>query len=712
MSGRDEPRIAVEPSLLREVRAVVFALVALSVSVVLHSWAHGGAPAPTGILAGAGLTLGLGVLVANRRRGLPVIGGALTVAQAVLHVVFSLSEGPGHVMAPPQPTGAMLGAHVLAGVLTAGWLFAGEAAVWRVARWLARSVPGLARLFALASRRVSVPAPRRVRPGLVAAAVAVFEPTWLRSAPRRGPPRTAAAGAALATARQWLLCPARPRGPPPAGTRLEHLVTLNADPPRELTAADTAAEPPLDTPAATADARPPRPARWALLRRLHFYAGIFVAPFLFVAALTGLAYTLAPQLNQLVYGHELTVDSVRDTKVPLADQVAAARKAHPDGTLTTVSVLDDPEATTQISFSTPALAADDKASTVYVDPYTGEVRGTLTTWYNATPLQTWLDSFHRTLNLGDTGRLYSELAASWLWVIALGGFALWIGRKRAYRGTRGRTFRPDLKAKGVRRTRGWHAAVGLWIIVGLLFLSATGLTWSQYAGARFGAALDAVQGHAPELDTVLSGPKAHHGATTATGPRATDLPDGVSLDQVLRAAGPMTGRIDVTIPADSGTAYSVAQDDGTWPVGFDQVAVDPRSGDVTQRVEYEDWPFLAKLTKVGIRAHMGELFGVVNQILLAGIALGLLCVIVWGYRMWWQRRPTRADRKAPLGSPPPRGGWRTLPRWFLVVGVPVTLFVAWAMPLLGLTLGAFLVFDLLVGAFRWALRTPAPRLTE
>jgi uncharacterized iron-regulated membrane protein len=264
---------------------------------------------------------------------------------------------------------------------------------------------------------------------------------------------------------------------PPPGTRAETSSAV-ANPPVEEERLST------EPVGAKAPVRPSRPARWALLRRMHFYAGIFVAPFLFVAALTGLAYTLAPQINQVVYGHELSVDRVGDSKVLLAEQVAAARQAHPDGTLTTVSVFDDPEATTQIAFSTPELAAEDKASTVYVDPYTGEVRGTLTTWYGATPIQTWLDSLHRTLNLGDTGRMYSELAASWLWVISLGGLVLWIGRKRAYRGERAarrRAVLPNLTVKGVRRTCGWHASVGVWIIVGLLFLSATGLTWSQYA---------------------------------------------------------------------------------------------------------------------------------------------------------------------------------------------------------------------------------------
>ena len=58
------------------------------------------------------------------------------------------------------------------------------------------------------------------------------------------------------------------------------------------------------------DRRPPASA-WALLRplvlRLHFYAGVLVAPFLTVAALTGIVYVFSPQLSDLVYSDELLV---------------------------------------------------------------------------------------------------------------------------------------------------------------------------------------------------------------------------------------------------------------------------------------------------------------------------------------------------------------------------------------------------------------------
>ncbi|RKR86467.1 PepSY-associated transmembrane protein [Micromonospora pisi] len=105
------------------------------------------------------------------------------------------------------------------------------------------------------------------------------------------------------------------------------------------------------------------------------------------------------------------------------------------------------------------------------------------------------------------------------------------------------------------------------------------------------------------------------------------------------------------------------------------------------------------MSSLGVSAHMAILFGPANQILLAALALGLLCVIVWGYRMWWQRRPTRADRRAVVGAPPvSRGAWRKLPTWVFAVGVPVVFAIGWVLPLFGVPLLAFLVVDLIIGA--------------
>jgi uncharacterized iron-regulated membrane protein len=462
----------------------------------------------------------------------------------------------------------------------------------------------------------------------------------------------------------------------------------------------TAATPPAEQPAesgtttevAAGRRRGPATSIEPLLRRLHFYAGVFVAPFLLVAALTGLAYTITPQLDQIAYYDQLHVAQVGTSTVPLAEQVAAAQEIVPDGSVVTVAPPAAPDATTKVVFAVPDLT-DDRNLTVYVDPYTGQVRGQLTTWFGSTPITTWLDDLHRHLHLGETGTLYTELAASWLWVLVLGGIVLWWRRQRRVR----RMIRPELTAAvGVRRTRGWHASTGVWIGIVLLVLSATGLTWSTYAGARFDLVQEAFDSTSLTPDTTLAaaGHEGHTGGTAANTP--TDVS---AVDTVLSAAreAGLDGPVDITPAAEAGQAWTVAQTDNVWPVRRDVIAVDPAGGAVTDRVPFADQPLLAQLSTLGVQAHMGILFGPVNQIVLALTAIGLLGMILWGYRMWWQRRPTRADRRRPLGDPPARGTWRHLPPGLLITGILAVAALCWALPLLGWSLAIFLIIDAVTG---------------
>jgi uncharacterized iron-regulated membrane protein len=434
------------------------------------------------------------------------------------------------------------------------------------------------------------------------------------------------------------------------------------------------------------------PGTWAQLRplvlRLHFYAGVLVAPFLLVAGLTGLAYVFTPQLNDLVYARELfSTDPIAPPR-PLDAQVAAAVAAAPPGTLHSVVVPGDPARTTSVVFDVPGLP-EDVQHTVYVDPATAQVRGAHDTWFAATPLQTTLDGLHRHLLLGEPGRVYSEMAASWLPVLVVGGLALWIGRRRTRR--RSLVLPPLGAPPGRARIRGWHATTAVWLLVGLAFISVTGLTWSTYAGQRFSAVITSLQGTEPELaaDPVPVPP----GAVT------------IGLDEAVeraRAAG-LQDRLSVLVPAEPGEPFQVSEDADTWPVQRDQVALHPYTGAVTSAVAWADHPLLAKLTDIGILTHMGLLFGLPNQLALAALAAGLLCVLFWGYRMAWLRRPTR--RSARLAAPAPRGTLRALsePVGFAVVLAAVV--AGWLMPVFGVSLLAFLLLDAVVGAL--ARRRPA-----
>ncbi len=422
---------------------------------------------------------------------------------------------------------------------------------------------------------------------------------------------------------------------------------------------------------------------------MHFYAGILIAPFLLVAAASGLLYALSFQAEKIVYRHELEVP-VGDRAVPLSQQVDAARRAHPDNTVTAVWPAHEEGTTTRVLMSGPDVE-EGRSLAVFVDPYTAQIRGALPSYGSsgALPLRTWLSELHRDLHLGEPGRVYSELAASWMGVVALGGLALWLGRRRA---SKRALFLPEGGPRSRRRTLSWHGTVGLWATAGLLGLSATGLTWSTYAGENIGALREQLGGATPAvsaaLDRVATAGGGHedhdgHGSGHAEAPGAPA--QDIGIDRAVRAAAEagVSGEIAVAMPTDV-TGYTVKETDRQYPVNLDAVALDPADGTVLDTVRYADYPLLAKLTSIGIALHMGTYLGLANQLALALLGLALILLVLWGYRMWWLRRP---------GKPVPAGAWRKVPVTMLLPLAALVALTGWFVPLLGLSLLAFLAID-------------------
>lgn len=432
-----------------------------------------------------------------------------------------------------------------------------------------------------------------------------------------------------------------------------------------------------------------------LVRRLHLFAGVLVAPLLAVLCLTGIAYALSPQLNTLAYHHELYVDHPGPARASLADQVRAVGEAMPRGHVADVRPAPDADRTTAVDVAVPGMSEaggsfSQRYRTVYVDPTTGHVRGSLDTVSGRTPPQQWLRDLHGSLHLGTVGRWYSELAASWLPFVVTGGLLLWLARRR---GTVREFFLPRRGMRpGRRRIMGRHAVAGVWLTVGLLFLTATGLTWSHYAGDRFHALVDALHGRTPHLAVAA--------APHTPGAPTIDLDTAAST---ARHAG-LWAPLRVTPPKSAGDTYTVAEISQSWPIHRDSVAVDPYTGHLDGRLDFADYPPAAKLTTLGIYAHQGTLFGWANQLALIALALGLLVSLASGYRMWWARRPPGRA----LPPAPARGSWRSLPRWLPVTGIAVTAALGWLLPLFGISLAAFLLAEYLLSRRR-IRRSPTPR---
>ncbi|OLR95163.1 PepSY-associated TM helix domain-containing protein [Actinokineospora bangkokensis] len=414
-------------------------------------------------------------------------------------------------------------------------------------------------------------------------------------------------------------------------------------------------------------ARSTRTAVLLLARRVHYLAGMAIAPFVFLLALTGLCYACAPQLGEALYATELFTEVPADgAALPVDRQVRAALAAHPQDALRQVTVFDDPERTTQVVLADRALPQG-QGLAVHVNPYTGVLTGDYPTADGRAPVQTWLGAMHTNLHLGQAGRLYAEFAVSWLPAVMLFGVLLWaLGPKK--RRQRLRTKNPKI------RIRAWHGLVGVVVVVGLVVINFSGLTRALTAGDRVQDAL----GTRPAPIT--------HPAVQpdAAGPTTLD-----AIVAAARADG-LTGDLTLTPPRTYDDPFTVAEVSPGLPVRKGVALVDQYRGTVIGKQTFADYPLLGQLRLLAVAAHHGSLFGVVNQLLLVCLACGLVAVLWMGYRMWRQRKPAPA---------PPRT-LAKLPKKVLVPLVVVSGALGWLLPVFGVTLVAFLLWDAVGQALR------------
>ncbi|ALB63755.1 Uncharacterized iron-regulated membrane protein; Iron-uptake factor PiuB [Cronobacter condimenti 1330] len=433
----------------------------------------------------------------------------------------------------------------------------------------------------------------------------------------------------------------------------------------------------------------PRAAWVNLLRRLHFYIGLFIGPFIFIAALTGTLYVATPQLENWVYRDALA-GAASGERQPLAAQVTAAEQVT-GGALRLQAVRPAlvPGETTRVMFADPALG-ESESRAIFIDPVSLAVKGDMTVYGTSgiLPLRQWIDYAHRSLLLGNTGRLYSELAASWMWVAALGGITLWCFTRPKRR--MNNTF---------QNTRRWHTCLGWVLLAGMLLFSATGLTWSQWAGANVDTLRAAFGWLTPQVNTQLHGdaqihdPHAehhmHHGGMTMP-VQPVDAHQYDRVLQVAQRAGLDASKLEIRPPREAGRAWTVTEIDRAWPTQVDAVAVDGATLQVIDATQFVDFPLMAKLTRWGVDFHMGILFGLPNQLMLIAFGVALCAAIVLGYRLWWLRRPP-----GPLVSPAATlsQGLANLPLIWRIITLTAAVLLGLALPVMGVSLAIMLIMD-------------------
>lgn len=454
--------------------------------------------------------------------------------------------------------------------------------------------------------------------------------------------------------------------------------------------------------------------------RWHFYAGLIVLPFMILLAVTGALYLFKDEINDRLYGDLRRVEPAATAPLAPSDIAARALAAHP-GTLKAYN----PPAAADRSAEVKILGQDGVKDVVYVDPYRGTVLGSA--WdagFPGSSLMWTIRKLHSLDYVGWWGNRIIECVAGWAVLLTVSGVYLWWPRGRKVgvlrpRRTTGRPLWRDL-----------HAVTGVYTAGFILFLAMTGLPWSGFWGKQFhdlayavglgipdgywsdyptstvptGEALDRapwILEHQPMPVSVSSadGADGANGAHAAHGAAAAaDATNGVpaGLDAVVGTVEAMGIHPGYALAMPGGPegvfTASVYPDDITHER---VIHLDQYTGAVLFDMRLADLGALGRAAEWGVSVHMGQEFGLANQILLLLACLAIVLMAVSAVVMWWKRRPAGS-----LGAPALPADWR-IPRAVLAITVAAGLFF----PLVGLTLLVALAIELALSMA--ARRAPA-----
>lgn len=448
--------------------------------------------------------------------------------------------------------------------------------------------------------------------------------------------------------------------------------------------------------------------------RWHFYAGLLVLPFLVWLALTGSLYVFKTQIDGHFHHDLKTVPPAAGPARPPGEIVGAALAAHPGDWFRYAPAARD-GASAEVGVAT---AAGERLS-VYVDPHDARVLGHLSDQGSVA----WtIRRLHSLKYFGPVARGFVELAAGWAVLLVATGVYLWWPRGR--------------RGGGVTRVRGrpgqrvfWrdlHAVTGVVVGGALVFLAVTGLPWSVLwgaqvnrwangsnfgypAGVRVQVPMSSAQHLADDAPTSWSLARAR--LPRSTPPEAPDEHAGhaghapvamamtTATDHAESPAIDLATAIGIVERLGIGPGYTLTPPRG--PTGVYTASVYPDDL-VRQRVvhldrysgrplidmRYADYGPLGRWLEWGINVHLGQEFGMPNQIALVAACLGIVVLCASGAVMWWKRRPAGS-----LGVPPAPADRRTL------LGVTALLALGGiAFPLVGVSMLVMAAVD------RWAFR--------
>jgi uncharacterized iron-regulated membrane protein len=395
--------------------------------------------------------------------------------------------------------------------------------------------------------------------------------------------------------------------------------------------------------------------------RWHFYAGLFVMPFILILSLTGAVFLFKPQIDRW----EERAFRGLSTRVAVSPnaQLDAAMAAFPGATFSSYRLPVAPGDAALLHLG----LSDGSMRDVFVSP-DGKVIGSLDPDWRIIEI---MSSIHGSLLLGKVGRWMVELAASWAIVMILSGLYLWWPSGGRLAGV----VWPRLSLGKRAFWRDIHAVTGFWVSSFALVLLVSGLPWASVWGDAFKVArteLGLMQG---KQDWKTGGAHAEHDHNAMMTMDKANVPLA-NLSLIVGKACAENLEFPVVIsPPSEKMEWSVKSNTQNRPNRV-MITYDMATGTQLDRQDFASRHVIDRVVGYGIAWHEGALLGWFNVAAGLFTAVALTTLMVSGFIMWRRRRP-----EAVLGAPP-------LPHVPARIGgvVAILLLLAAVLPLLAASL--------------------------
>ncbi|WP_372992540.1 PepSY-associated TM helix domain-containing protein [Sulfitobacter sp.] len=419
--------------------------------------------------------------------------------------------------------------------------------------------------------------------------------------------------------------------------------------------------------------------------RWHFFAGLLILPFLITLSITGGIYLFREEVDQFIHADFMQVTPSDEERLAPSRIIDAALAAQPGEAIKYTDPAND-GLSTQITVQ-PETGG---RIAVYVDQYTGDVLEVRPDRSTFAWTVRYLHSFRY---FGSTPRMWIEIVGGWSILLVLTGVYLWWPR-----GQQGGVV--SVRGTPKRRVfwRDAHAVTGIFVGGFIIFLAVTGMPWSSVWGAQVNQWANGSNfGYPAGLRTNVPMSDEHldHVAKTSWSLEQARIPETappkagmktIGLDEAVASLGEMGLHrgYSVALPKGETGVYSGS----VYPDDLAQqrvVHLDQYSGSTLIDMSYSDYGPLGRWLEFGINTHMGQTFGILNQIVLLLVCAGIVFLAVSAAAMWWKRRPSGS-----LAVPPLPSDRKAFIGLFIILGIGGLIF-----PLTGLSLLVMLALDLI-----------------